>query len=191
MYEPSTHDLGIATLTEAREHCEAASQDRKLKLVEHFALELNRGDFYRLLGEQWSAFSHLRWHAQFLRDQLRRATEEDLLAMMTTHEAQLRDALPKHFIIYRGCFHQNVEGLSWCIDRRVAAQYPYTPELWIEEPPLLATAEVRRLQTVVKLRPTGLEVIAWKAKVVSVEMLPPRSLSLTFCVPYSNRAFAP
>jgi len=175
MYEPSIEALSSAALIEARAQCEAAPRDRRLKLVEHLALELNRDDFYRLLGEQWSAFSHLRWHAQFLRDQLRSATEEDLLAMMTTHEAQLRDALPTHFIIYRGCFHQNVEGLSWCIDRRVAAQYPYTPELWIEEPPLLAAAEVRRRQTVVKLRPTGLEVIAWKAKVVSVEMLPPTS----------------
>jgi hypothetical protein len=128
MHDPVTQHHHIATLAEARATCVDAPREWRIRVVEDFDHQLSRNDFYRLLGEQWTSFGHLRWHARFLREHLRAATEEDILAMMTAEEAQLLQTLPMTFTVYRGCYHHNVEGFSWCFDREAAALYPYEPE---------------------------------------------------------------
>jgi hypothetical protein len=89
------------------------------------ALRLPRSEWFKLLGEEWTGLDNL-WSARsILRAELRAADRADLDLMMSERERAALAALPERITVYRGCYRVNRAGLSWSIDRSVAARFPH------------------------------------------------------------------
>jgi len=173
-----SEDLGIGpfTLAEARKRCTAAGTGDALREALSFELGLeSRLELLQLLGEQWSRFHTVWQHAEQLQSLLKSASEEQLLIMMTPQEQAMRDELPAEFDVYRGCYHRNIHGLTWSLERDVAASFPFAKSFHLEAPPLLVSARLRRRQSVVKIGDAGPTILGWKPIPVGVELLRPSS----------------
>ncbi len=83
------------------------------------------GEWYRLLGEEWSGCDNV----GTFRGRLTAIFKSDdwlhVERMMNGEERAARDALPANITAYRGCYERNQRGLSYSLDRDVATAFPY------------------------------------------------------------------
>ncbi len=134
---------------------------------------LTRKQFLRLLGEQWpiadNVSSNLAGlsHTPFM-EQLTGVVPE----MMTKEERQCLESLPETLTIYRGCYANNEEGLSWTLSKDVAAKFPTFGRYRGEGRPRLITAAVpKNMIRAIKLDRGESEIITFLWDVISVELL--------------------
>jgi len=118
-------------------------------------------DWFRQLGDAWSACDNIARSRSVLRELLSSATRAELDAMMKADERAALAALPERFEVWRGCYAINRRGLSWTLDRSVAegivALNRYRR---LGEVPILRHGYVRRDRVVLKLDRRESEVIA-------------------------------
>jgi len=164
------------TLKKATRFCSDARPDQVLGAVLDLQGNLpSRAEHFQLLGAVWPRADTVWRQATHLHSVLTKATEEHLLCMMTSEEQLFREGLPDEFDVYRGCYHHNIQGLTWSLVRDLAMEYPYMQGNRMEAPPLLVSARLRRRQSVVKIGRDGVTVIGWKPISPRVEMLEPAS----------------
>ena len=139
-------------------------------LVLHCKME--RSEWLRLLGLNWSSCDNISSFRRLLRDFL--PDTGPVPELMDHEEVEAYMALPDQITVYRGCGPMNMMGASWTLDREVAAKFPTLHRYWQAEP-LLVTGKVRRHHVLaVKLDRKEMEIITFRVKKVSVERLPLR-----------------
>jgi hypothetical protein len=139
----------------------------------------------KLLGECWSSCDAITPFADELREETplgylleggrrgtRRAAARNLL--MDEAEREAFDRLPRQVKIYRGCYDNNRDGLSWSLDRDRAAKFPtYTRFYQRNGQPILVEAIARRTKVAaIKLSRNEAEIITSGPTVVSITPLP-------------------
>lgn len=131
----------------------------------------SRAEFLTLFGELWSVCDNLGRGLEILTVILPDGAAPE---MMTADERAALAALPETVTVYRGADRGvNEHGLSWSLDRAVAARFPFLMRYRAARPVLL-TATVRRdLIVAVKLDRQEVEVITKHAAVSSVVDLEP------------------
>lgn len=127
------------------------------------------GDWYQLLGENWSACDNIVEHkfelAYYLDgafdDSESRSRRALLNRMMTARERAIWRSLPDKVAVYRGCYEINRDGLSWSLDRSIAEKFPTLNRYRREgEAPLLLIGVVEKSRIVLKNDRKETEVIA-------------------------------
>lgn len=85
-----------------------------------------RRDFFEILGHEWSGCDNIANHQRSIRRAFRRRPPEcwPVPEAMSAAEWDFYNALPRSLAVWRGCFAHNVNGMSWSIDREVAARFP-------------------------------------------------------------------
>ncbi len=92
--------------------------------------------------------------------------------MMTVDERAGLAKLPPRVPIYRGCYEHNKEGLSWTINRSVAASFPFLHRYRSRGTPLLITASIPREQILgFKNDREEEEVIVWRPEIQAIDHL--------------------
>jgi hypothetical protein len=109
------------------------------------------GEWYRLLGENWTMCDNIGTHWRQLVALFQFSNMTDIDQMMSDDERSARDELPVSFFAWRGCYAQNRDGLSYSLSRDVAARFPFRHRYRAKGQPLLLKARMRRSQVVVKL----------------------------------------
>ena len=137
-----------------------------------FDHELPYEDCYRLLGEFWTMCDNIGIYKKAVRSWLTfglpASTRHE---MMTDEENAALAALPEVVTIYRGCAWANRNGLSWTLDKNIAAGFPFLNRYRVKEP-ILITARIRRDRIVaLKLDRKEQEVICINPKRIAVEPL--------------------
>jgi hypothetical protein len=168
------------TLAQAeKEAAMADSYTRILVLMDCFRFrKMARLDRYALLGGWWSACDNV-WRLRgIIRQELRDATREELDAMMEPAELAALALMPERFTVYRGCYPLNRPGLSWSLDRDIAARFPYLdrysgPARRYGQTPILRTGTIARSRAVLKLDRNEREIIAHYVHVTGEVALEP------------------
>ncbi len=167
------------TLEEARKALETCGSDKRLWTLARIweTGRMTANDWLHLLGQVWTECDDLGFHSGWLVDKspLLLAQGDPTLqrCLMTADEwAELKELKGK-ITIWRGCYGSNAQGLSWSLDRKVAANFPRLQGYQQEgEQPLLIEAEVRRKDIIaLKLCREEYEVIACPPRIVSVTEL--------------------
>ena len=132
---------------------------------------LSKGDTLTVLGERWSDCDDVGRHADMLRIFLPDGPAPE---MMTEPERAALAALPESVTIYRGADRGvNEQGLSWSLERAVAARFPFL-DRYRAKRPVLVTATVQREHIIaLKFDREEAEVITKRAIVSSVAELEP------------------
>lgn len=138
---------------------------------------ITTNDWLTLLGEEWTGCDDITRHRDWLvrRSPLTPALLGPTLRrfLMSPAELMAYDAMRGTITLWRGCYGNNKVGLSWSLDRAVAAKF--TTNHRYSRPdgqPLLVQAEARRKDILaLKLDRQEAEVIAWRPKVVAVTKL--------------------
>lgn len=138
--------------------------------------DLPRPEWFVLLGEAWSGFENVaRWRAE-LRFILKRASREELDAMMEQPEREALALLPERITVYRGCYALNRSGLSWTLDRAQAERFPSLLRYRVtDQQPILRIGTTARNRVVLKLDRKEQEVIAptvWGITERPIEIMP-------------------
>jgi hypothetical protein len=131
---------------------------------------MRRGDWLRLLGENWSHCDNVVCFAKQLRRALpaRRPIDE----LMSLGELIAYRALPLTMTVYRGAGVEGGSGFSWTLDRAVAARFPRYARYRPASAPTLFVAEVDKGDILaLKLDRDEAEVIAFKVRQVSQQTL--------------------
>jgi len=131
--------------------------------------EMNRAEWLQLLGTHWSGCDNIGQHRLQLRWLL--PEEGPIPELMDPVERAAYDALPDRLTVYRGCGPRNMLGLSWALERQIAAEFPTLPR-YRQAVPLLVTGKVHKRHVLaVKLDRGESEVITLRARRVAVEPL--------------------
>lgn len=150
------------------------SYNRMGHLVENFVkFPERRKDCFLALGEGWSGCDDIVGSSAMLVQIFSDASRGELDLLMTSEERDALAALPMSVTIYRGCFHDNKRGLSWSLDRDIAAGFTlFNRYCRPEAKRLLVTARIPRARIIaLKLDRCESEVIAVRPKVISVEVV--------------------
>ncbi len=133
---------------------------------------MERAEWLRLLGEEWTGFDNVGEHAPFICKLLGR---KPILEMMTEEERSEHAALPDRVTIYRGADRGiNERGLCWTLDRETALCFPFLNRYTAKDP-VLVTAEVARTRVIALKKGRGEEeVITQSAEVKSIEAIAER-----------------
>lgn len=162
------------TLASAIAECVLVSSNERLERVMKIRRHLPGLEWWRLLGLEWNICDN-RWkYRGALRDLLRDATREQLDAMMTPDELEQLAALPDLVPIYRGCYTDNADGLSWSTERDIAAKFPSLMGYRMDGTPILRAGRVDRERAVLKLDRGEFEVIAHDAHSITESGIEPR-----------------
>lgn len=166
--------LGIDSAREALRLCN--SYDRiptLLALWTGCAVEWN--EWLELLGEEWSGSDNIGLHLDALfdtplSDVLFGANERRFL--LTPEESEAWERLPDRVTIYRGCYASNKWGLSWSLDRDLAAKFPTLHRYKQDGQPLLVKAVAEKTKiAAVKLDRGEAEIIAYRPRHISTSKL--------------------
>ncbi|MBO1518244.1 hypothetical protein [Oceanisphaera pacifica] len=79
--------------------------------------------WFELLGENWSLCDNIYEHITPLSIRLSLASREDLDRMMNTDELAIFRGLSAGMKVYRGGYSDNIQGLSWTLDKRIAENF--------------------------------------------------------------------
>lgn len=168
-------DLSIA---EARERLKFSNSYSRLPDLIELAWQVDWADWLTLLGEEWSCCDNIAQCVDVLLEETPLADVVEQPAalrhwLMTEAERAALAALPEVVTLWRGCYRHNKWGLSWSLDREVAARFPFTHRYRHEgEQALLVKATVRRDDILaLKLGRNEAEVIAVRPKHVSTSHL--------------------
>lgn len=155
----------------------ADSYTRMGVLIDHF--EVFDTDWFQQLGEWWCNCDNIAAY----RDDLvkifsltRKCTKTSKIdPMMTSEELAAFDALPDEIEIYRGCYANNKNGLSWSLDAEVARTFPFLNRYRQRDAEaLLLKATVKKKDVVaIKLEREEAEIITAKAKVFDTTAIYP------------------
>lgn len=92
--------------------------------------------------------------------------------MMNAEERAAFDALPRQLTLYRGCHPSNKWGLSWSLERDLAASFPFLHRYRQDGPAILIKATIAKSDVVaLKGDRCETEVICWHPKHVSTSNL--------------------
>ena len=131
--------------------------------------QMDRVDWLRLLGENWSGCDNIGRHRLALRRLL--PPNGPVLEMMDDAELAAYQLLPERLTVFRGCGEINMLGACWSLDRNVAARFP-TLNRYHQAAPLLVTATVRRDRVLaLKLDRDEAEIITFQARRTAIEPL--------------------
>lgn len=129
-------------------------------------------DWWRLLGEQWTCFDNVAEYKERLRTYLLRANAKNLSAMMTEDEHLELAAMPDVLTVYRGCYQVNADGLSWSLDRKIAAKIPSLSRYRRQnDTPLLLQGKVKKSRAVLMLGRNEQEIVSPAVEVESKQLL--------------------
>lgn len=152
------------------------SHDR-LPLLIDFATQMKLSEWLTLLGEIWEVCDDVTYYIEDLFDQtpfvqLVRNPTAWRDHMMTAEERIALDKLQPRVTIYRGCYEDNKAGLSWSLDRQIAAGFPFLNRYRSHGQPLLIEASIARGQILAfKHGRAEAEVIAWQPMIEAVSHL--------------------
>lgn len=174
-----TTDCAALDLAALRERLRYANSYSRLPILVDLAWSCEWADWVTVLGEEWSGCDNVAQWAQVLLDEtpLGEIADDpkslrDLL--MTEQERSQLRALPEIVTIWRGCYAHNKWGLSWSLDRAVAAKFPTNHRYQQEGQPLLVKARVRRDEIIALKNDRGeAEIIAVRPKHVSTSHIAP------------------
>jgi hypothetical protein len=126
---------------------------------------------FRVLGEIWIRCDRIGEYREELEDGP--FTSADTLTcweMMNPAERRAFRALPDEFVVWRGCYANNKEGLSWSIHRNVAEGFPFLHRFRHEtKRPLLIKGLVRRSSVIaLKLDRSEAEIITRRPEILSI-----------------------
>lgn len=152
------------------------------RLPELIAMQYALGgeDWLRLLGEEWSCCDNIGEHADDLWDTPladlldTRGHDRDTLRRLVMSEAECEafDALADQFEVWRGCYALNKWGLSWSLDRSIAAGFPQKHRYRRPEQALLVGARVAKNDVAfLKLDRGEAEVVVHKPRHISTSHL--------------------
>jgi hypothetical protein len=84
---------------------------------------LEREYFLKALGRHWCCSDNIREHKDQLSQILSNASRQELDLMMEPDELAALAKMPAIIKIYRGCYENNQDGLSWTTDRTIAERF--------------------------------------------------------------------
>lgn len=167
-------ELKMLSLDEGRDAISRCNSHSRLPTIISIAYLMDADDWLQLLGESWQRCDNISQCRQELEDE----TPFDFLIqepiewrdrMMDDEERAALAALPDIVTIYRGCYANNKNGLSWTLRREVAERFPFHHRYTQEGQPLLIRATIARDQILaLKLDRTEQEVIAWRPKIRAI-----------------------
>jgi hypothetical protein len=166
-------DFKIMTLAQGREHVRYANSYTRLGMLVEVAWMMEPADWMALLGEEWSTCDNISDSMDDLMDThsgTRRKFWRD--EMMTPAERAVFEDLPDQLTIYRGCYGNNKWGLSWSLNRDLAARFPFLNRYQQNDQALLVRATLSKDKVVALKTDRGEgEVICWRPKHVSTSKL--------------------
>lgn len=156
---------GTLSLIDATRHVDRHSNSySRLEMVLTLRGRMERPDWLRLLGDQWSGCDNIYQFKAELRRIL--GTRGPINELMTEEELVVYQGLPATITIYRGCGPKNINGASWSLARDVASAFPFFMR-YLTERPLLITATVAKERVLaVKLDREEAELITFSARLV-------------------------
>jgi hypothetical protein len=85
-----------------------------------------RREFWSVLGNEWTICDNIARHAPRLQQLLARRWlfGFPINEAMTQAEVRFLEKLPATVTVFRGCYAQNADGISWTLERDVAEKFP-------------------------------------------------------------------
>lgn len=158
------------TLEEAQRMLMLCDSYSRLPALLDLAPLIERSDFLKLLGEEWSCCDNIGLYVYQILPVLKEA--KVIPEMMTKRELSVLRSLPDVFRIYRGCYQNNKCGLSWSVSEEVAAKFPTLHRYRQQGTPILVVAEVRKADVIaIKLDRKEREIITWKPKIIAIRKI--------------------
>lgn len=169
-------DFSPMTLDRGREYVKFANSYNRLGMMIEVAWRMEPSDWFTLLGEEWSTCDNIGVSIDDLLDTPFGDTRHEpglgRDEMMNDRERAAYNALPDELTIYRGCYPNNKWGLSWSLEREVAAGYPFLHRYRQTDQALLVKATLQKNDVVaLKNDRSELEIICWRPKHVSTSKL--------------------
>lgn len=135
------------TLDQAREHMRFCNSYSRMETLVDLSGKMDPVEWLKLLGREWSTCDNLwEWQGALCWDTpfalIGLIEGPDRTAMMTPDEVECLQNLPKIVKIWRGCREFNAQGLSWSLNRDVAARFPFMHRYTGPGEALLIEAEV-------------------------------------------------
>lgn len=157
------------TLEEAREILAWGNSYARMPAAIRIGPKMDPGAWLTLIGKIWEGVDNVGRCREILAIVL---PDHAVPEMMTEAERAALAALPDTVTIYRGADRGvNESGLSWSLERDVAARFPFLNR-YLAADPVLVTATVPRDRIIaVKLQRNEREVVTKSAEVLSVESL--------------------
>ena len=158
--KPRSYDYDEVARWLYRNH---GSHERLPALLE-VADEMEREDWFRLLGDAWSGFDNVGYCANELTQAICERLihcESTISEMMSPEEQVAYDTLPEQITIYRGCGPNNNSGCSWTLDREVAMKLPFMRRYTPDHPILLTATISKHRAAALKLDRNEREVIVF------------------------------
>jgi hypothetical protein len=129
-------------------------------------------DWLTLLGEEWVDCDNVGEHADTLMEETPlgdlRKDPGARRYLMSSEEFEAFEALPDEIMIYRGCYASNKWGLSWSLEREIAAGFPMLHRYRQEGQPLLVKANARKSEVLaLKLGRDEAEIITDRPRHIS------------------------
>ena len=112
------------TFQQAEADCLWADSYNRMSTILGLRRQMSAPDWWRLLGNEWSVCDNIAAHRHQLRLILIKANPTNRRAMMCTDELQALAAMPDEITVYRGCYENNRDGLSWSLSPEIAASFP-------------------------------------------------------------------
>ncbi|HSS71064.1 MAG TPA: hypothetical protein VLQ46_10495 [Casimicrobiaceae bacterium] len=105
-------------------------------------------DFWTLVGREWSGCDNIfayAWRVDELIERKRHLFGLPITEAMCEEAQALYLKLPSQVTVWRGCYEHNINGLSWSLDRGVAARFPSLNRYWQPDmKPLLIEGHVSK-----------------------------------------------
>ncbi len=147
----------------------ANSFERPLVLVELYAL-MSRQEWLKLLVKEWSGCDD----CYRIKKELSSILDADLTEAMTTASEEAIAAwqsLPDELTVYRGCYKNNKNGLSWTFDKNIALRFPTLNRYRQKGQALLVTGKVKKTDGILFLEREESEILSSRVRVIGVEPL--------------------
>lgn len=153
------------TLDEGREALRFCNSFNRLDTVTSLAWSMESHDWLTLLGENWSTCDNIADCADELEETplgLLAPGSPDRFRLMDETELAAFERLPDEVVIWRGCYASNKWGLSWSLDREIAAKFPTLHRYRQAGQPLLVKARIAKDQILaLKLDRNEQEILTW------------------------------
>ena len=130
--------------------------------------------WWQELGKAWSISDNIGAYRLDLMRILADATPHQRDLMMSGGERQALSMQTELLTVYRGCYEFNMRGLSWSLNRAVAAVFPFLTRHAHHRrglQPVLLTGRVRRDRCVLKLDRNEQEIIATRVRRLRIDKL--------------------
>jgi hypothetical protein len=137
----------------------------RLPAILNLAPEMRREDWLTLLGSHWTICDNIGLY----QDDLRGLLDPCVMSpeMMTQDELERWHQLPDVVQIFRGAGEETLDGISWTLERPIAAGFPINYRYKPLGKPMIAHAKVNRTDIIaVKLDRKEAEIITFRAEIL-------------------------